>query len=170
MYCSKCGKEMSDDAIICTGCGCLLNRQRVKVVSQNDRHTLFEENRVRQKQDTKSHESIELEKNNDSKTAFLCLIITIICFSLTILSFLFALASLELYFVNSNRMILWLDPSKLTCSFVFSAVTLVASIISLVFALKKNTGKEMKLLAISSLTLAVAFVLGILKLCTVFAW
>lgn len=24
MYCSKCGKEMQDDAVVCTGCGCLL--------------------------------------------------------------------------------------------------------------------------------------------------
>lgn len=26
MFCSKCGKEMPDDAVICTGCGCLLKK------------------------------------------------------------------------------------------------------------------------------------------------
>ena len=25
MYCTKCGKELPDDAVICTGCGCLAN-------------------------------------------------------------------------------------------------------------------------------------------------
>ena len=27
MYCSKCGKEMPDDAVLCTGCGCLLHKK-----------------------------------------------------------------------------------------------------------------------------------------------
>ncbi|MDD6995735.1 MAG: hypothetical protein SPH68_04290 [Candidatus Borkfalkiaceae bacterium] len=29
MYCSKCGKEMPDEAVVCTGCGCLLHKKEV---------------------------------------------------------------------------------------------------------------------------------------------
>ena len=35
MYCTKCGKEMPDDAVICTGCGCLLNKEAKKLISEN---------------------------------------------------------------------------------------------------------------------------------------
>ena len=35
MYCSKCGKEMPDDAVICTGCGCLLKKEAEKPTYEN---------------------------------------------------------------------------------------------------------------------------------------
>ena len=30
MYCSVCGKEISDDAVICTGCGCMIKNVDIK--------------------------------------------------------------------------------------------------------------------------------------------
>lgn len=33
MYCTVCGKEINDDAVICTGCGCMV---KGKVVSNNE--------------------------------------------------------------------------------------------------------------------------------------
>ena len=30
MFCTKCGKELADDAVICTGCGCLANPEPKK--------------------------------------------------------------------------------------------------------------------------------------------
>lgn len=30
MYCSICGKEILDDAVICTGCGCMVKNTTVK--------------------------------------------------------------------------------------------------------------------------------------------
>ncbi|MBQ6997559.1 MAG: zinc-ribbon domain-containing protein [Oscillospiraceae bacterium] len=29
-YCSKCGKELLDDAVVCPGCGCAIKQQSVK--------------------------------------------------------------------------------------------------------------------------------------------
>ena len=29
MFCSKCGKEVDDEAIVCLGCGCAVNQSRV---------------------------------------------------------------------------------------------------------------------------------------------
>ena len=37
MYCSKCGKEMPDEAVVCTGCGCLLHKKEVsQTVNKGD--------------------------------------------------------------------------------------------------------------------------------------
>ena len=34
MFCSKCGKEIADEAAICTGCGCAVNNPNInKIVS-----------------------------------------------------------------------------------------------------------------------------------------
>lgn len=33
MYCTVCGKEINDDAVICTGCGCMV---KGKAVSNNE--------------------------------------------------------------------------------------------------------------------------------------
>lgn len=30
MFCSKCGKEIADEAVICTGCGCMVNNANVQ--------------------------------------------------------------------------------------------------------------------------------------------
>ena len=29
MFCSKCGKEIADEALICTGCGCAVNKTNI---------------------------------------------------------------------------------------------------------------------------------------------
>ena len=29
MFCSKCGKEVDDEAVVCLGCGCAVNESRV---------------------------------------------------------------------------------------------------------------------------------------------
>lgn len=37
MFCSKCGKEMPDDAVVCTGCGCLLHKiEEPQTVNKGD--------------------------------------------------------------------------------------------------------------------------------------
>ncbi|MGN1061584.1 MAG: zinc-ribbon domain-containing protein [Candidatus Scatosoma sp.] len=36
MYCSKCGKEMPDDAVVCTGCGCLLDKKEERQKVNNN--------------------------------------------------------------------------------------------------------------------------------------
>ncbi|MGN1051976.1 MAG: zinc-ribbon domain-containing protein [Candidatus Scatosoma sp.] len=36
MYCSKCGKEMPDDAVVCTGCGCLLRKKEERQKVNNN--------------------------------------------------------------------------------------------------------------------------------------
>lgn len=29
MFCSKCGKEINDEAVVCVGCGCAVNKSKV---------------------------------------------------------------------------------------------------------------------------------------------
>ena len=38
MFCTKCGKELLDEAVVCTGCGCLVNKekQESKVVTKTE--------------------------------------------------------------------------------------------------------------------------------------
>lgn len=33
MFCSKCGKEIADEAVICTSCGCMVKNVNTKAVS-----------------------------------------------------------------------------------------------------------------------------------------
>lgn len=174
MYCSKCGKEMPDDAVICTGCGCLLNKRNADVFSQNEATVLFEKRLIPEKQEIQCSESIETEKIKNTKITFWCAVITIIFLSLTVVFFLIALASLEFYSINGLYRVgddeLWIEPKKLICSLICSVLSLIAAVIAFIFALKKGMSKELKLFTIFSLGMSAAFVLGILKVCTVFAW
>jgi hypothetical protein len=36
MYCSKCGKEIHDDAVICVHCGCAVNNRKLPKTEDND--------------------------------------------------------------------------------------------------------------------------------------
>ena len=38
MFCTKCGKELADDAIVCTGCGCLADSTPQAQPIANDPH------------------------------------------------------------------------------------------------------------------------------------
>lgn len=41
MFCSKCGKEVFDEAVVCPGCGCLLaENTKVKMVIKKDKQGL----------------------------------------------------------------------------------------------------------------------------------
>lgn len=33
MYCSKCGKEIADEAVICTNCGCVVENANIKAAT-----------------------------------------------------------------------------------------------------------------------------------------
>ena len=35
MYCSKCGKEIHDQAVVCTGCGCAVKQNEDKMSVEN---------------------------------------------------------------------------------------------------------------------------------------
>ena len=174
MYCSKCGKEMPDDAVICTGCGCLLNQRKVNTFLQNEEKTFFEGRQIPQKQEKIFAESIEEVQKKTSQTAFWYLVVTSICLSFTVLSLLLALSSLSFYSLNglyrAGDVLLWIEPAKLVCSLIFSALSLIAGILAFIFSLRKGTDKSLKLFSIFTLGMSVALTLGILKLCTAFAW
>lgn len=36
MYCSKCGKEVNDDAVVCVHCGCAIENEKTSIANQND--------------------------------------------------------------------------------------------------------------------------------------
>lgn len=36
MFCSKCGKEINDDAVVCVHCGCAVENKKVSVTNQAD--------------------------------------------------------------------------------------------------------------------------------------
>lgn len=37
MYCSVCGKEISEEAVICTGCGCMVKNVNMKEVTPENK-------------------------------------------------------------------------------------------------------------------------------------
>ena len=43
MYCTKCGKEIVDDAVVCINCGCLVESKRVnkELNAQNNDKSVF---------------------------------------------------------------------------------------------------------------------------------
>lgn len=36
MFCSKCGKEVSDEAVVCVHCGCAIENKKVPVATSKD--------------------------------------------------------------------------------------------------------------------------------------
>ena len=36
MFCSKCGKEVNDEAIVCVHCGCAIENKKVSAVANGD--------------------------------------------------------------------------------------------------------------------------------------
>ena len=36
MFCSNCGAEINDNAVVCVKCGCAVNRPQVNIVINND--------------------------------------------------------------------------------------------------------------------------------------
>lgn len=36
MFCSKCGKEVNDDAVVCVHCGCAIENRKTSVEASND--------------------------------------------------------------------------------------------------------------------------------------
>ena len=36
MFCSKCGKEVNDEAVVCVHCGCAIENRKACVTSSND--------------------------------------------------------------------------------------------------------------------------------------
>lgn len=42
MFCSKCGKEIADEAVICTNCGCMVKNANVKAVTPSPIKTTAE--------------------------------------------------------------------------------------------------------------------------------
>lgn len=36
MYCSKCGKEVNNEAVVCIHCGCAIENKKTSITNQND--------------------------------------------------------------------------------------------------------------------------------------
>ena len=36
MFCSKCGKEVNDDAVVCVHCGCAIENKKPSLANSND--------------------------------------------------------------------------------------------------------------------------------------
>ena len=36
MFCSKCGKEVNDEAVVCVHCGCAIENKKTSVANSND--------------------------------------------------------------------------------------------------------------------------------------
>ena len=36
MFCSKCGKEINDEAVVCIHCGCAIENKKVSLANSND--------------------------------------------------------------------------------------------------------------------------------------
>jgi len=41
MFCSKCGKEVLDDAVVCLNCGCAIKKSTTTVIEEDEIHIGF---------------------------------------------------------------------------------------------------------------------------------
>lgn len=137
MYCYKCGKEMPNDAIICTGCGCLLkatNEENVLHATTPDAR-YPEENRY-------TDNAYAKNKNKTITEIFFIVSLSILCST-------FLLCTL---------------PYLSTVSFIFSILSLGCSITGFIFSTGQDS-EALKITSITTFAMALTlFVLTLIRL------
>ena len=139
MFCSNCGKELSDKAVVCPQCGCLVDRQVSKVKG------------------VVSLDDIMAKKMNFLK------ILLIISSSLLALSFMFAMWGIitpvvNIYFLANGQVYGYVlfDVVFVICSFIAVGIALATGITTFVFSLKKDINESLRLMSIFNFIFCIA--------------
>lgn len=149
MYCSKCGKEMPDDAVICTGCGCLL-RKEVKA-DPGIEHSLSEK---RQREANNSEKSLEQKSVTFNKALKILFIISLALNGITI--FLFSCEVAKILFRRYNE--------SFVIPLMFSVLSLGSAITEFIFS-RKPTSEAMNLVSTMQFSAAIVMFLVSLRFC-----
>ena len=163
MFCSKCGKEMPDDAVLCTGCGCLLHK---KEAPQTVNHgATDEESRVQNENFTAHVSADSAEKKLQKKAALFFLIsLAFLCVSRIMILYInyryILSSSLNLYFLEPS---VTLDLRPFAIPFAVAAIA--TGIPSLFFGIKQKGSITLRLLTISVVSVSFTwFVISILSI------
>jgi hypothetical protein len=142
MYCHKCGKELSNDAYVCTGCGCIVGT--TKDVSKNT------------------------SKPSDDKiigVSGLLRIITYAFIAIFIISIGSGIFNLGIYRYKDIYYV-YMSEGSVIGSFLSSVCVIITSTISLIFSLKNKDKNLLK--CIIELIIGIAiFIVGISAIATI---
>lgn len=124
-YCSKCGKELSDEAEICMGCGCMVQS------------TFQRQGRVKA--------SIKMDKETVKKLVVILNFVFTITVAFCVFSLLLSVcnasvSSYSSYYYRSSYFAV--DKAGAIWAFLFSFATLGLSVTSLVFNSVKKMGRD----------------------------
>ncbi len=139
MFCSKCGKELVEEAVVCPNCGCWVN--------------------AKSRGEKKLNDSEGKERNKETKGLILTIFI-ITSFTLASLSFILCMAYIGVRISELYRSIYYLryydnyytyytNNSLIVWSFIFGLLSTGAGVVSFILGLKKE--RAIKLLSIISM-------------------
>ena len=142
MFCKNCGNELSDNAYVCTKCGCLVNEEN----SETQSTTITESG----------------NKNNDKKSLLvrIFLIITIGFIFAALTCDLLAVAAMDIY-VTDYYIDLYINSTWAAMAFIDGLLALGFGIATFVLGVK-NTDKILKMMSI------ICFVVSIIMQVTTF--
>lgn len=142
MYCSKCGKEMPDEAVVCTGCGCLLHKkEELQTVNKGDG-----ESRV-QNENFMAHVSADRAEKQLQNKAVLFAFIALSCLWISMILMCFGLLVFAVIAI------------------IFALSATVAGLISALIGIKQRGLLALRLLTILILILSfTCFVIAIQKI------
>lgn len=164
MYCSKCGKEMPDDAVICTGCGCLLKKEAEKPTFEN---IYLKAPRVAQD---------EYYENRSKTIAKICFLISLILIGIAIYVFAVGISGVDVSTyaetaTNTARIrcysYLYFDSSRFLVSWIFSMLALGGTITEFVFS-RKQTSEAVKMVSSLMLSMSILSFLISLRFCVAY--
>ena len=149
MYCSKCGKEMPDDAVICTGCGCLLKKE-VKA----DPGIEYSFSEKKQSEANNSEKSAEQKSVMFNKALKILFIISLALNGITI--FLFSCEAAQRLFGKYNE--------SFVIPLMFSVLSLGSATTEFIFS-RKPTSEAMNLVSTMQFSSAIVMFLVSLRFC-----
>lgn len=162
MFCSKCGKEMPDDAVLCTGCGCLLHKkEEPQMVNKG---ATDEESRVQNENFTAHVSADSADKKLQKKAALFFLIsLAFLCVSRIMILYI------NYRYVLSSSLIYVLEPSVMLdlrpFAIPFAVAAIATGIPSLFFGIKQKGSITLRLLTISVVSVSFTwFVISILSI------
>ena len=149
MFCSNCGKEVPDNAYVCTGCGCLVGGKKPAAATEE--------------------KAVAVGGKNTKLSIFVLLSVGAI--AMTVMFLVLSIAGMYLGYSYSyayGGSGVWFDEVTLSISWVMSmALVLPAGVITLIFGIKEKQNAALKLIAIATFIVGI-FVFGAVLGCCMY--
>ena len=144
MFCSNCGKEVPDNAYVCTGCGCLVGGKKPAAATEE--------------------KAVAVGGKNTKLSVFVLLSVASVALSLLFFTLSIALSYYGGYYGSYGAMGLWFDEVMLMVSFYLTMLlVLPAGIITFIFGIKEKQNAALKLIA------NITFIVCVAVFITIFA-